>query len=533
MNEKLQLYKTNISEYWKKQSGLQKATIIGLPLLLIFIITLTVFLTTKTNLVPMYSNLSPQETGQIKATLDARGIQSEIVDNGSTIKVPEEVVESLMVELAAEGIPDSGNIDYSFFGQNASFGMTDNEFNMLKLESTQTELANLIKGIDGINDAKVMISMPSDGIFVKDSQTEASASIVLNTKTGYKFDQQQIKSLYHLVSKSIPNLPTDNIVITNQNFEYFDLENEENLSLIGNVASQLGVKREIERDIQRQVQQMLGTMMGPDKVVVSVTTDIDFTQENRQENLVTPVNPENMEGIEISVERITETFTGEGAQAGGVVGTGETDVPTYNANGQSGNGDYERIEERVNRDVNRITKDIVEAPYKIRDLGIQVMVEAPDPKNPASMPQERVDDIERILSTIVGTSINQDANNELTQEDIQDKIVVSVQEFNGKETIAPETQVINTIPLLVYIIGGLLLVGLIILLFLLIRKKKNKEIEEEEILQPEPIFFDQTIPDINDEKESDAEARRKQLEKLAKDKPEDFAKLLRSWLADE
>ncbi len=531
MKENLLLYKTKISEYWKKQSGLQKVTIIGLPLLLIFVISLTVFFTTKTTLVPMYSNLTPQETGQIKATLDSRGIQSEIADNGSTIKVPEEVVETLMVELAAEGIPDSGNIDYSFFGQNAGFGMTDNEFNMLKLESTQTELANLIKGITGINDAKVMITMPNEGIFVKDSQAVASAAIILNTKPGYKFEQQQIKSLYHLVSKSIPNLPTDNIVIRNQNLEYFDLENEEKLSVGGNVASQLELKREIERDLQRQVQQMLGTMMGPDKIVVSVTTDIDFTQENRQENLVTPVDPENMEGIEISVERITETFTGEGAAAGGVAGTGETDVPTYNANGQAGNGDYERIEERVNKDVNRITKDIVEAPYKIRDLGIQVMVEAPDPKNPASMPQERVNDIEKILSTIVSTSINQNEKNQLTQEEIQDKIVVSVQEFSGKTTSLTETPAIKSIPLWVYAVGGLLVLGLIILLFLFLRKKKDTEIEEE-LPQAEPVFFDH-IPDVNEEKESGATVRKKQLEKLAKDKPEDFAKLLRSWLADE
>ncbi|THE14465.1 flagellar basal body M-ring protein FliF [Bacillus timonensis] len=531
MKEKLLLYKTKISEYWKKQSGLQKTTIIGLPLLLIFVISLTVFFTTKSTLVPLYSNLTPQETGQIKATLDSRGIQSEIADNGSTIKVPEEVVETLMVELAAEGIPDSGNIDYSFFGQNAGFGMTDNEFNMLKLESTQTELANLIKGIDGINDAKVMISMPNDGIFVKDSQAEASASIVLNTKPGYRFEQEQIKSLYHLVSKSIPNLPTDNIVITNQNFEYFDLENEENLAVVGNVASQLELKREIERDLQRQVQKMLGTMMGPDKIVVSVTTDIDFTQENRQENLVTPVDPENMEGIDISVERITETFSGDGAQVGGLSGTGENEVPAYNTGGQAGSGDYERIEERVNKDVNRITKDIVEAPYKIRDLGIQVMVEAPDPKDPASMPQERVDDIERILSTIVSTSINQDVNNQLTQQEIQDKIVVSVQEFNGKSTTVSETPVISAIPLWVYILGGLLVLGLIILLFLFLRKKKEPIIEEE-VPETEPVFFDH-IPDVNEEKESEATVRRKQLEKLAKDKPEDFAKLLRSWLADE
>lgn len=94
--------------------------------------------------------------------------------------------------------------------------MTENEFNVLKLEAMQTELANLMKGIEGVNDAKVMINLPAKGIFVNDPSEEASASIVLNTKPGHQFEESQIQALYHLASKSIPNLPTDNIVITNQ-----------------------------------------------------------------------------------------------------------------------------------------------------------------------------------------------------------------------------------------------------------------------------------------------------------------------------
>ena len=97
----------------------------------------------------------------------------------------------------------------------------------------------------------------------------------------------------------------------NQNFEYFDLNNENNFT--GSVfANQQEIKHEIERDLQRQVQSMLGTLIGHDKVVVSVTADIDFSQENREENLVTPVDQENMEGIAISAQKITETYSGTG-----------------------------------------------------------------------------------------------------------------------------------------------------------------------------------------------------------------------------
>ncbi|CAM5345669.1 Flagellar M-ring protein OS=Lysinibacillus sphaericus OT4b.31 OX=1285586 GN=fliF PE=3 SV=1 [Lysinibacillus sphaericus] len=41
------------------------------------------------------------------------------------------------------------------------------------------------------------------------------------------------------------------------------------------------------------------------------------------------------------------------------------------------------------------------------------------------------------------------------------------------------------------------------------------------------------IDDINEEIETEATMRRKQLEKMAKEKPDDFAKLLRSWIAED
>jgi flagellar M-ring protein FliF len=528
MNDKIRDYINKILMFWKERTKSQKMMIVGSLLLFVLIVSAASFFATRTKFVPLYSNLSPQETGQIKATLDQRGIASEIADGGTTIKVPEQVVDTLKVELAAEGIPDSGSIDYSFFGENASFGMTDNEFNVLKLEAMQTELANLIKEIDGVEDAKVMINLPQPSVFVSEQEEEASASIVLKTKPGYKFNDQQIKSLYHLVSKSVPNLPTENIVIMNQFFEYFDLKNEENFSTGTTFATQHEIKKQIERDIQRQVQQMLGTMMGQDKVVVSVTADVDFTQENREENLVTPVDEENMEGIAVSAQRITETFSGNGAQAGGVNGTGENEVPSYQAGTGETNGDYERIEETINNEVNRIKKEIVESPYKVRDLGIQVMVEPPDPKDPNSLPQQTVEDITKILGTIVRTSVDKQVGEQLTDEDIQNRVVVSVQKFNGKMKFEEPKQ---TIPLWVYIGGGVLLAIIVGLLILLLRRNRKRDEEEYDDFIEQPAV--PNIPDVNEEIETEASMRRKQLEKLAKEKPDEFAKLLRTWLAED
>jgi flagellar M-ring protein FliF len=529
MNESLQKFVNPLKEYWSSRSKKQRIIMISAIVLVVLAAGLITFFATRTNLVPLYSNLSPSETGSIKESLDGRGVKSEITDSGTTIMVPEEMADTLKVELAAEGLPKSGSIDYSFFSQNAGLGTTENEFNVMKLDAMQTELANLIKGIEGIQDAKVMINIPEAGIFVRDAAAEASASIVLNTKSGYQFEQNQITALYQLVSKSIPNLPTDNIVIMNQNFEYFDMKNENNFS--GSVfANQQEIKKEIERDVQRQVQSMLGTLIGQDKVVVSVTADVDFTQENREENLVAPVDEENMEGIAISAQNISETYTGTGNVPEGTTQAGINDDTGYQENaGSTNNGDYEKVDETINYEINRIRKEIIESPYKIRDLGIQVMVEPPEPDNANSLPQERINDIENMLATIVRTSIDKEMNPELTDEAINQKISVSVQPFAGKITFAEPTTA--ALPWWIYIVGGLLLAIIAILAFLFIRaKRKQDEVWEED---SDMMDLSIEVPNINEEMETEGSLRRKQLEKMAKEKPDEFAKLLRTWIAED
>ncbi|MBU5211110.1 flagellar basal-body MS-ring/collar protein FliF [Heyndrickxia oleronia] len=529
MNEKLRSYSDKLSNFWKSKSKKQKIVGISSIALIILIIILIGYFSTRTTMEPLYSNLSAAEAGSIKENLDSKGIKSEIADNGKTIKVPKEQVDTLKIELASEGLPKSGSIDYSFFSQNAGFGMTDNEFDVVKLDAMQTELSNLMKEIDGVEDAKVMINMPKKEIFVSDGGQEASASIVLTTKPGYEFSESQIKSLYNLVSKSVPNLPNENIVIMNQNFEYFDLNNQ---SGTGNTfTQQMDIKHQIERDIQRQVQSMLGTMMGYDKIVASVSADIDFTQENREEDLVEPVDKENMKGIEISAQKITETYSGKGAAAGGTTQAENPNdsINTYVETDGDSDGDYEKTQDSINYEVNKIHKQIAESPYKIRDLGIQVMVEPPNPKDVNSLPQSTKDDITKILSTIIRTSIDKNVGTDLTDQELQNKIAVSVQPFTGK--VKQGTKSDSSLPWWIYLIGGILLFVIVLLIILMIRgrKKQEEELMEEPMIESTPI----QIADVNEEHETESTLRKKQLEKMAKEKPDEFAKLLRTWISED
>ncbi|MFJ3387223.1 MULTISPECIES: flagellar basal-body MS-ring/collar protein FliF [unclassified Lysinibacillus] len=529
MNERLTKIKNDTSQFWTSRSKKQKVVMIGsLVGVVALAIVITIF-ATKTTYVPLYKDLSTREIGQVKEALDAKGVKYEIEPGGTSISVPEDQVDSLLVSLASEGYPQTGSIDYSF-ANSSGFGMTDNEFNLLKKAATETEVAKLIKNLDGVKDAKVMINIPEEGVFLKDVKEEATASIVLNTDPGYKFTEQQIATMYNLIAKSVPNLKTDNIVISNQFSDYFDLNAATTDGTSTTTAEgQLQAKKLVERDLQRQVQNMLGTLMGQDKVVVSVTTDIDFKKENREEKLVTPVDEENMAGIEISAQRITEQYSGGAAATGTPEAETTTDnFTTYNE-GVNGNGESERTEETINSEVNRIRKDIQEAPYKIQDMGIQVIVEPPTGTDAGTLPNGVQEDIQKILSTIVRTTISKDVAAELTQQQIDEKVAVSVQPLNGKATETASEK--SVIPWWVWVIGGILLAVILLLAFFIIRSRKRAQEEEElSILDEQEELM---IEDINEEIETEATMRRKQLEKMAKDKPDDFAKLLRSWIAED
>ncbi|SIS63154.1 flagellar basal-body MS-ring/collar protein FliF [Salimicrobium salexigens] len=531
MNEKFNDFKNKATAYWKDRSKGQKRLMVGSVFALLFIIVVISIFASRTNMVPLYQELSQSEVGQVKGELEARGIEYEITDGGTTISVPAENAESLLVDLAAAGIPESGNIDYSFFSNNVSWGMTDNEFDMIRVDSMQTELAALMSSIEGINDAKVMINIPEEEVFVSDDQQQTSASIVVNTEPGYRLEAGQVEALYNLASKSVPNLTNENIAIMDQNFEYYDPESSDAVAGAADYTQQQETKKQIERDIQQRVQKMLGAMMGPGKAVTSVTADIDFTQEKRKEELVESVNPDEMEGLPVSIEKIEEAYTGGGAP-GGVAGSGDEDVQNYPGEDGEGPGDYEMTKETVNNEFNRIYKDIEESPFKIRDLGIQVAVDTASGQNEngeleylTEAEQEEVSgEIDTLLNSMINTSINTQYEENVNPED---SVSIVFQEFQGASFTEEESK---KIPLWIYIVGGLLILGLIFLVFRIIRNRRTEEEYYEETAPATTVS--EPLPDMED-RDDEAARRKKQLELMAKENPEDFAKLLRTWISED
>src|SRR5690625_428958 len=522
-------FNKKIKLLWIESSKTQKILFFSLLSFVVIVLSVISILSFSTKYVPLYTNLPLQEVNQIKEELDARNIPYELKDGGKTITVPEEKSEQLLVELAGQGIPNSGNIDYSFFSKNVSRGIRDNEYNMIKLAIMVIELEKLIKSVDGSQDEKVTITLPKESVFINNSTEEASAAITLHTKYGHEFKETQIDPLYLLVSKAVPNLPEENIEIRNQYLEYFD----KNSSTVihDEVSQQQTIKKGIEDDIQKRLQQMLGVMVGMDNVVVSVTADVDFTNENRIEELVEPVDVDNMEGIPLSIETIQETYTGAQPE-GGIAGTGEEDVANYPGEIEGNDGDYELAKETINFELNRIHRDIIESPYKVRDLGIQVVVNnnlSNVNEEVQLLSQQEQNNVEQGISSILNSMITTSIDKDFGEVDPEERISIVFQPFNHQPGIEPQTG--PGIPIWMYIVGGILLIAVILLIILLIRQRRG---EEESEVESEPIMSSEVEDlELPTQPDSETDIQKKQIEKMAKEKPEEFAKLLRSWITED
>src|SRR5699024_5704724 len=140
------------------------------------------------------------------------------------------------------------------------------------------------------------------------------------------------------------------------------------------------------------------------------------------------------------------------------------------------------------------------------------------------------DGINSILNSIITTSVNA----EYGEIEPEEKTSIVFQEFNGNTPFSEKTSPV--IPLWMYITGAILLVIIIILIIFFIRTRKDSKEDIKAKFEYETTVAAKTkieVPQKNEQPETETVIRKKQLEKMTKEKPEEFAKLLRNWISED
>lgn len=525
MKDKLLQVRDKAVQTWNQMNKAQRIGLLSGAALLILVLIFTLYNLTRTEYSYAFTDLDATDAAAVTSYLQEQGIPYKLSADGRSIGVPSTAATQVKIDVESQGLVQNGAIGFGIFRDNmSSLGMTDNEFQVLKTDALAGEIQKLIQGLDGVQKAKVIIHVPEESVFLRATQEPSKASALVTFRPGYRPDQTKIDTIYNLLSHSLPNISLENIYVSDQRGEL--LPSSKLSGSVGTadvIGEHFAIKRRFENDIERNVQNMLGRVFPPDKVIVSVVATLNFDKKNSVEHLVLPVDEESSRGIEISVEKIQETYSSTAGDVLGPAGTGETDIPGYSFAGSGGDTESESLTERINYDVSRISNEIMSAPYQVKDLTINVAVEPPVKDDPASLTEETKEAIQTILTNIVATSLA-DSGRTYTDEELAKKVFVFAHSFDGIEE--PAGPAIFSAWYL-YALAGFLLALAIVGAAVLIRRRKAAEEEE---LAPEPVPEEPVIDLENVQSENQI---RRQLENLARKKPEEFVNLLRTWLVDE
>ncbi|AFL67563.1 flagellar basal-body MS-ring/collar protein FliF [Sulfurospirillum barnesii] len=345
---------------------------VSIIVLIGFLVFLMLYKNTSTSSMNGYSVLfektSAGDAALIVQQLDKEKVPYKIIDEG-TIAVPNDMVHKQRIAIAALGIPKNSKVGFEIFDK-TEFGATDFEQKIKYVRAAlEGELARTIESLGPIANASVHIAIPKETVFAQ-KQAPATASIVLNIRSGMSLSIKQIVGIRNLVAASISNLPAENVSIVNQDGEPLGDE-ESNLFQGELVKSQMRYKKEFEHNIEQKIIQVLAPVIGGvDKVNAKVTVDFDFSQQNSVSEIY---DPNSVPRSEQSVEEKREGK--EPQDVGGVPGAISNIGPVQGLESNKKSETYQKSSTTTNYEISKKVVNSKDEFAKIKRLTAAVVVD--------------------------------------------------------------------------------------------------------------------------------------------------------------
>lgn len=345
--------------------GLMAAVAAGI---LAFFIYLTSRLAVP-DLALLYSDLDPQDSGQIVSRLEQRKIPFRIGTDGSQIFVPADEVGRMRVAMAEDGLPAGGSVGYEIFDRSEGLGTTSFVQSVNRVRALEGELGRTIRSISQIKKARVHLVLPQRALFSRDRQ-EPTASIVITMKGAQRLERNQVLAIQHLVSAAVPGLkPTMVSIIDNSGNLLARSAEEGDVQGTATTADEMRIAYETR--LIRTVEELLGRSVGRDNVRVQVSADMDF--DRITENAET-FDPDGQ------VVRSTQTVEEQSGSSDGqglppvTVGGNLPDANLGAADATGSQSNTLRNEETVNFEISRTVRTFVRESGVIRRQSIAVLV---------------------------------------------------------------------------------------------------------------------------------------------------------------
>jgi len=364
----------NLTNLWQQMSTAQR---VGLGALITAALTALIFFLTWSqtpDYTAAFTDLAPEDGSAIVEYLKENSIPYQLDGGGATVRVPADRVNEVRLALAGQGLPGKGTVGFELF-DTTNLGITDFTQQINYQRALEGELARTISSLKAVQSARVHIVIPQPTLFAEE-EAPTTASVIMGLESGQVLNKEQISAVTHLVASAVEGLAPENLTIVDMDGNVLSNGSDVGMDSVELSANQITTQRAVEKDMEHRIETMLENVLGPDKAVVRVSADMNWDQVETQNEIYAP---DQTEGVVRSSRQVVEQASGTDSSVGGVPGASSNvpnAAPSYQTEISGTNGSsYQHSDVTTNYEISRSSSHIVSGTGQVKRLSVSVLVD--------------------------------------------------------------------------------------------------------------------------------------------------------------
>ena len=407
MNERLKKVTTVVKDKWSGFSKMVKILICTVPVAIIAIIIILSIILNHKDSATLFTGLTTTEVSEISRVITELGVTDVVVRSNGEIKVPEDQVDYLRMQLAVQGYPKSSD-NYDIWNNGVDLWSTDSDKREVQRQQREQRMAASIATLDAVRTATVIFDPGTQSEYLLASdEKEPSCSITLRLVDDMELKNSEVRAIFSLVTSSVSGMTNDNVkIVDTKGREYRWISEEEELNgerdasgtLVA--AKRLSFENSYRQAIMSSLKNFFDTAFGDGNYSVNVTARLNYDAKKSKDEYYYTDREDGM-GIPEHENHVREGATlDENGNVVGVTPNGDLspDYPTI-ADIEDGEG-YYYAKDETQYDVSRLVTEIEKDGSEIESLTAALML------NTNTLTIAEREAYSDILAKAVGTSID-------------------------------------------------------------------------------------------------------------------------------
>jgi flagellar M-ring protein FliF len=251
----------------------QKLALAGSAALVLVMLWVMVFFMNRVEYQTLYADLDPQEAQGIVTKLQEMRVAYELGPDGTTIRVAADKLSEVRIQMASQGLPETGRIGFEIFDR-TNFGLTNFQEQVNYQRALEGELARSIMTLSEIQAARVHLVLAKESLF-QSADEHTKASVILRFKKGRNLSPSAAQGIINVVASSVKGLTPERVVLIDYRGKVLS-RNETGEGALS--AQQLDARQKFETELTSKIVQILEPAVGQGKVRPQVSVAMNFQQ---------------------------------------------------------------------------------------------------------------------------------------------------------------------------------------------------------------------------------------------------------------